>query len=138
LWQTIDDETGKPKSVVSVYGEGKLVFGKILFTYNEEGAPDLTKGKDGSFSCNKGKLSKVKEGKEFLSYCNLVIIKDLEPGEKGKYSGGYITDPKKGKTYKAEMWREGDKLIVRGKWGPIGRNQTWLPLTAADLPAGIL
>ena len=36
-------------------------------------------------------------------------------------------DPTKGKVYGCEMWREGEKLIVRGKIAFLGRNQTWLP-----------
>ncbi len=34
--------------------------------------------------------------------------------------------PHQGKIYGCEMWREGNKLIVRGKIGPFGRNQTWI------------
>ena len=44
-----------------------------------------------------------------------------------KYKGGESLDPKKGKVYGCEMWREGDKLIVRGKIAFLGRNQTWEP-----------
>ena len=29
--------------------------------------------------------------------------------------GGKILDPKKGKVYSCEMWRDGENLIVRGK-----------------------
>ena len=46
-----------------------------------------------------------------------------------KYKGGEILDPKKGKVYGCEIWREGDNLIVRGKIAFLGRNQTWQPNT---------
>ena len=36
---------------------------------------------------------------------------------------------KKGKVYDCDLWREGDKLIVRGKIAFLGRNQTWEPNT---------
>ena len=56
----------------------------------------------------------------------LTIIWDLEK-DGDSYSGGEILDPTKGKVYGCEMWREGEKLIVRGKIAFLGRNQTWLP-----------
>ena len=46
-----------------------------------------------------------------------------------KYTNGEILDPKKGKVYDCDLWREGDKLIVRGKIAFLGRNQTWEPNT---------
>ena len=46
-------------------------------------------------------------------------------------------DPKEGKVYASEMWRDGSDLIVRGKIGPFGRNQTWLSASAGDLPPGV-
>jgi uncharacterized protein (DUF2147 family) len=43
------------------------------------------------------------------------------------FSGGTITDPKTGKTYKCNISRDGEKLNVRGYIGfsLIGRSQTW-------------
>ena len=46
-----------------------------------------------------------------------------------KYTGGHILDPKKGKVYGCEIWRDKDKLIVRGKIAFLGRNQIWLKNT---------
>ena len=46
-----------------------------------------------------------------------------------KYTGGEILDPKTGKVYACDLWRDGDKLIVRGKIAFLGRNQTWEPNT---------
>jgi uncharacterized protein (DUF2147 family) len=44
-----------------------------------------------------------------------------------EFTGGTITDPKTGKTYKCTITRSGDKLNVRGYIGfsLIGRSQTW-------------
>jgi uncharacterized protein (DUF2147 family) len=47
--------------------------------------------------------------------------------------GGKILDPKKGKVYSCEMWREGENLVVRGKIAFLGRNQTWLAYKGDDL-----
>ena len=48
--------------------------------------------------------------------------------------GGKILDPKKGRVYSCEMWRKDENLIVRGKIAFLGRNQTWVPYAAPDLP----
>jgi hypothetical protein len=47
---------------------------------------------------------------------------------------GKILDPKKGKVYSCEMWRDGENLIVRGKIAFLGRNQIWLPYKGEPLP----
>ena len=105
-WTTIDDETNTAKSVVQIYEYQGKYFGRVveLFANKEAKAklPDtpLIKGLD--------------------------VIWDLEK-DGTKYKGGEILDPKKGKVYGCELWREGDNLIVRGKIAFLGRNQTWLP-----------
>ena len=141
LWQTIDDETGKPKSVVLVYEESGLLFGKILFTYNDDGLPDLIDSGKGGKICNPAKLSKIDD----KPYCGLVFLKDLKLSKDGKkYENGSITDPKKDKTYKAsaELGKDG-LLTVRGMLGggllkALGRNQIWRPVKAEDLPKGFV
>ena len=90
----------------------------------------------GGLLCDPAKKASEKLGRD-LPYCGLVFLKDLKLSKDGKtYAGGAITDPKKGKTYRAEMRLEGANLIVRGKLGPFGRNQTWRPVNAGDLPKG--
>jgi len=107
-WKTIDDETGEAKSIVRVYEYQGRVYGRVVKVLTDPSA--------------KAKLpdEPLIEG--------LDIVWDLTAdGE--KYKGGEILDPKKGKVYGCEMWREGDNLIVRGKIAFLGRNQTWLPST---------
>lgn len=103
-WTTIDDETNTPKSVVQIYEYQGKIYGRVVELFQNKQAvaklPDepLIKGLD--------------------------VIWDME--KKGdKYTGGEILDPKKGKVYACDLWREGDKLIVRGKIAFLGRNQTW-------------
>ena len=55
----------------------------------------------------------------------LDIIWNLEDEGK-KFKGGKILDPAKGKIYSSEAWIENGNLILRGKIGPFGRNQTWI------------
>ena len=54
------------------------------------------------------------------------IIRGLKK-EGDEFTGGSITDPKNGKSYKCTITREGNKLNVRGYMGIsiIGRTQTW-------------
>ncbi|MBR1981738.1 MAG: DUF2147 domain-containing protein [Akkermansia sp.] len=107
-WTTIDDETREAKSVVQVYEYQGKYYGRVV---------ELLK--------NPGAKAKIKGSPDIKG---LTIIWDLEK-DGDTYSGGEILDPQKGKVYGCEMWREGKKLIVRGKIAFLGRNQTWLPNT---------
>lgn len=56
-----------------------------------------------------------------------------------KWSKGKIMDPENAKTYSCDIWIEKDNLIVRGKIGPFGRNQTWIPVkNSSELPEGLI
>ena len=113
LWTTIDDETGEEKSVVQIYEyEGKY-FGRVV---------KLFKNVDKKAVGIKGNHKIV----------GLDIIWNLEDrGE--KFKGGKILDPTKGKIYSSEAWLENGNLILRGKIGPFGRNQTWIKNTDVSL-----
>lgn len=106
LWTTIDDETGEEKSVVQIYEyEGKF-FGRVVKLFK-----NVDKTAVG-----------IKGNPKILG---LDIIWNLE--DKGeKFKGGKILDPAKGKIYSSEAWIENGNLILRGKIGPFGRNQTWI------------
>ena len=107
-WTTIDDETNTAKSVVQIYEYQGKIYGRVVELFKNKQAvaklPDepLIKGLD--------------------------VIWDMEK-KNNKYTGGKILDPKTGKVYACDLWREGDKLIVRGKIAFLGRNQTWEPNT---------
>lgn len=105
-WTTIDDETKEAKSVVQIYEYQGKYYGRVVELLKNPGAKAKIKG------------SPAIKG--------LTIIWNLEKDGK-TYSGGEILDPQKGKVYGCEIWREGKKLIVRGKIAFLGRNQTWLP-----------
>ena len=106
LWTTIDDETNSAKSVVQIYEYQGKYYGRVVELFQ-----------------NKEAVAKLPNSPKIKG---LDVIWDLE--QRGnKYKGGEILDPKKGKVYGCEIWREGDKLIVRGKIAFLGRNQTWLP-----------
>jgi len=116
-WKTIDDETGQAKSIVKIWIENNELQGKVIKLFRkpeEEQNPVCAKGS--------GEL----EGKPILGATIMRGLKD-----KGEWwAGGYILDPKKGKTYKCKIRvvENGEKLLVRGFIGFsfIGRTQTWL------------
>ena len=116
LWTTIDDETGQTKSIVQVYEYNGKHYGRVV---------DLIKNKDAV-------AAKLAGAPKIIG---LDVIWDLKDEGK-RFAGGKIMDPVKGKVYGCEAWREGDKLIVRGKIAFLGRNQTWLK--AADNAAEAL
>jgi len=112
LWQTIDDETGQPKSHVEIYQKNGKFYGKVVKLL-----PAATTDK-----CNK-----CPGDKKDAPLVGLDVVWDLQP-YKDYWSYGKIVDPKDGSVYKCSIWLDGaDKLKVRGYMGVslIGRNQTW-------------
>ena len=106
LWKTVDDETGEAKSIVQIYDYQGLRYGRVVKLFKN---PDKT-------------AVGIKGAPKIVGLDVIWNLKD----EGEKFKGGKILDPAKGKIYSSEAWVEGDKLIVRGKIGPFGRNQTWL------------
>ncbi len=111
-WKTIDDETKQAKSIVEIYkkSDGKY-YGKVSQLLIKPADPNCTVCKDD------------RKGKPILG---MEIIRGLKK-EDDEFTGGTITDPKTGKTYKCTITKDGDKLNVRGYIGLslIGRTQTW-------------
>ncbi|WP_267401849.1 MULTISPECIES: DUF2147 domain-containing protein [unclassified Chryseobacterium] len=110
-WKTIDDETKQAKSIVEIYKKGDQYFGKISQLLIKPANPNCTECKDD------------RKGKPILG---MEIIRGLKK-DGDEFTGGTITDPKSGKTYKCTITRNGDKLNVRGYVGIslMGRSQTW-------------
>lgn len=117
-WKTIDDKTGKAKSVVEVYEENGEIKGKILKLFDENGAENSSK-----------KCTSCPDNFKDQPLVGMVFLWGLKK-EGGEYSGGKILDPKNGYIYKATMALEdeGKKLKVRGFIGfsLLGRTQHWL------------
>jgi len=111
-WKTIDDETKQAKSIVEIYkkSDGKY-YGKVSQLLIKPANPNCTSCKDD------------RKGKPIVG---LEIIRGLKK-EGDEFTGGTITDPKSGKTYKCTITKSGDKLNVRGYMGVsvFGRTQVW-------------
>jgi uncharacterized protein (DUF2147 family) len=117
IWRTIDDETGKPKSMVKMYlAKNGKYYGTITELLNR-GADE-----DKDPTCTVCPKDDYRHGQKIIG---MKIVSNLNK-KGGEYTGGTILDPKTGKIYGCKMWVEGkDKLMVRGYLGPFYRTQTW-------------
>ncbi|MBA8883103.1 DUF2147 domain-containing protein [Dokdonella fugitiva] len=114
-WTTIDDATGKPKSIVQITETDGKLEGKVLeVLQSEQGPHPVCKACDGE------RKDKPVEGMVIL----WDVVKDGDV-----WDGGRILDPKNGKTYKVKltMLDGGQKLDVHGYIGfaLLGRSQVW-------------
>ena len=113
-WKTIDDETGKVKSIVEITraADGTLQ-GKVAKVLQSDQGPnpvcDKCKG------TNKGKPI---EG--------MTILWGLK-ADGDEWTGGTVLDPAKGKTYKAKLEMiSADKLGMSGCIAFFCRQQVWI------------
>jgi uncharacterized protein (DUF2147 family) len=117
VWKTIDDETGKPKSLVRITENNGQLTGKIEKLFREpteEQNPTCVKCE----GANKDQ-----------PILGMTILTGLKK-DGDTYDGGQVLDPKNGKTYKAKVTVKdgGKKLDMRGYIGTplLGRTQTWV------------
>ncbi len=94
-WQTFDE--GQPKGVVKITESNGVLTGKLI----------------------EGSTAKAKQ------YVGTTVIRGLKADGGGKYSGGTITDPAKGKDYRMTASLSGNTLDIKGYIGPFSRAQTW-------------
>lgn len=114
-WKTIDDETGKPKSIVEITERNGKAYGKILKLFREP-------GEDPDPICDD--CTDYRKDKKVIG---MTIVTDMvKDGD--EWEDGEILDPKNGKVYDCKMWVEDDVLKVRGYIAFFYRTQTWLPV----------
>lgn len=128
VYQTIDDKTGQPKSIVQLYeytdGDDVKLAGRIIALY----------GADGRIAETFKNATRVAENVHGApKYVGLDIIWDMErDGDDNQYEDGKIMDPQSGKVYSSVIWQDAPgALNVRGKIGPFGRTQNWRKLDAS-------
>jgi uncharacterized protein (DUF2147 family) len=115
-WKTIDDITGKAKSIVLIWEENGKLFGKVQKLVN----PDPKNPNPRCEDCSGDQKGKPVVG--------LQILQNLSK-DGNNWSGGTILDPATGKIYKClvSVLDGGAKLKVRGFIGIslLGRTQYW-------------
>ncbi len=116
-WKTIDDETGKPKSIVEIVEKDNQYSGKIIKLFREP-------NEDQNPKCDK--CSGDKKDQLILG---MQILTGLKKESDTKWVNGEVLDPKNGKTYscRVELIENGKKLKMRGFIGIslLGRTQIW-------------
>ena len=112
-WVTIDDETGVEKSIIKLYIENDMLYGRIETLLLEQDQGQLCT------NCSGSELNQPIEG--------LIILKGLT-WDGDQWTGGTILDPANGKEYQCTLTLDGaSQLNVRGFIGFsfIGRTQQW-------------
>lgn len=115
-WTTIDDQTGKQKSIVELYKYKDKLYGKVTYLYPRAGREANPVCK----KCTDDRKDKPIVGLQIVRYMSW---------DGSEWEGGTILDPENGKTYTAKIWLEEgnpDKLNVRGYIGPFFRTQQWI------------
>jgi uncharacterized protein (DUF2147 family) len=114
LWKSIDDKTGKERSLVRISESGGTLSGRIEKRLDANAKPD-----DKCDKCTDDRKDKPIQGLE-------IIRGAKADGE--VWTGGQILDPEEGKLYRLRLKTEdgGKKLEVRGYLGPFYRNQHWI------------
>jgi len=113
-WKSVDDETGKAKSIVEIYQEGEKVYGKIIELIDPSEPDPLCKECTGALKDQ--------------PILGLIIIDGLTK-DGDEYNDGHILDPNNGKSYKCYIVLEDDDTLkVRGYVGfsLLGRTQYWV------------
>jgi uncharacterized protein (DUF2147 family) len=115
-WNTIDDETKKPKSLVRIVEKDGVISGtveKIVDPAKQDSKCDECAGDD------------PRKGQAVIG---MTILTGLKKEGDNVYGGGKILDPNNGKTYNAKVTviDGGKKLEMRGSILFLGRTQTWI------------
>jgi len=113
-WKTIDDETGKVKSIVEVTEVNGTLQGKVVEILHSDRGPNPVCDK-----CDGANKNKPVKG--------MTILWGLKK-DGNQWSGGTVLDPAKGKTYKSKvkLIDGGKKLGMSGCIAFICREQVWV------------
>jgi uncharacterized protein (DUF2147 family) len=113
-WKTIDDETGKTRSIVEITEQNGKIYGNIVKLFKDP-------SEDQDPICDK--CPGDRKDKKIIG---MEIISGLEKeGDKWELDDG-ILDPEKGKLYDCKIWLKSEnELAVRGYIGFFYRTQSW-------------
>lgn len=115
-WKTIDDATGKPKSLVEIYqaNDGTLA-GRVVEILDLKNGPNPL-----CTECDGPNRDKPIRG--------MVILWGLQPDGQLRWARGRVLDPENGKDYKAklELQGGGQRLAMSGCIYFLCRQQIWI------------
>lgn len=117
-WTTIDDNTGRPRSVVEITEHNGVLSGRIVDLYDKSKLQKL--------------CDKCPGDRHNVPIVGLEIIRGMK-ARGSEWTGGTILDPETGKVYDCKLWLDGDPgpgtgrtLKVRGYVAFFYRTQTWV------------
>jgi uncharacterized protein (DUF2147 family) len=110
-WTTIDDQSGKPRSVVEIIVKDGVASGRIV---------DIVDPEKRDKPCTK--CTGDKKDKPVLG---MRIIEGMRRSGT-EWSAGTILDPESGRVYDCKIWLEDGRLKVRGYVAFFYRTQTWV------------
>lgn len=110
-WVTIDDNTGKRRSVVEIAVKDGKATGRIVEIFDKAKADKTCE------TCTDDRKGKRIQGME--------IIRDMVLDD-DEWEDGTILDPDDGKVYDCKLWAENGQLQVRGYVAFFFRTQTWV------------
>ena len=127
-WKTIDDVTGKPKSIVHIWKTAdNTLTGKVVKIFP-------SKGKTQGELCTACKGANSNQ-----PIVGMVILTGLK-GTQARWKNGEILDPENGKSYSCSVRvaDNGNHLDVHGYIGLplLGRSQTWQRVDVMDSNKG--
>ena len=117
VWKTIDDSSGKEKSLIRIKEAGGVFSGTIEKLLDPATPQDEV--------CDK--CSDDRKGKPVLGMTVMRGVKQ-NADDPAVYDSGQIVDPNNGKSYRVRLKPVdgGKKLEMRGYIGPFYRTQVWL------------
>ena len=128
FWQTVDNQTHQPTSIIAIYPYQGMIFGKIVASYDKQGNLEETLYQPRS-------RARGLQGRPY--YCGLdfiwvspAIATAREPAK------GHVIDPRSGKVYSAKLWVEKGNLVLRGELMMFGKNEILLPFPEQNFNAG--
>jgi uncharacterized protein (DUF2147 family) len=116
LWRSIDDKTGAAKAEIRISETAGVLNGRIEKVLNPKAKPDE-------------KCVECRDERKDQPMAGLEIIRGAKKAEgKEVWEDGKILDPENGREYRLRLTPVdgGNKLDVRGSFGPFGRTQTWV------------
>lgn len=114
-WKTIDDETGKAKSIVNIFEKNGKAYGTIEKLFREP-----TEDQDPY-------CTPCVDDRKDQRVIGMEIIRGMKKDD-NEWEDGTILDPKNGKVYDCKLWVDEDnpnQLNVRGYVAFFYRTQTW-------------
>jgi uncharacterized protein (DUF2147 family) len=116
LWRNIDDKTGEAKAEIRITESGGALNGRIEKILRKDAKPDE-------------KCVECKDERKDQPMVGLEIVRGAKKAPDGEtWEEGRILDPENGREYKLRLTLRGggQKLEVRGSFGPFWRTQTWV------------